>query len=549
VSTKLDWPVGLPRTLTYPRLPIGSILIGSERRFGPRVAFHHNGESTTYSELLAEASRFANALIAAGVGRGDVVALHLPNRVEYAVAYYGTILAGATFSPTNPLLPPDALQHQLSDCGAAVVVTTAAGSALIAEVREATAVPQVICVDPSSVEGTTALAAFIAGQPSTPPLVEIDLDHDLAHIAYTGGTTGLSKGVELTHRNVVTNVVQYSCWLHGSLPAEDGHAGLRLDQVGSAEEWPIRLGTSVVINLTPWFHAMGCVGAMSVPLLAGATTVLHDRFDPSSYLAAAEAHQVTSLSGAPTLFAALLDHPDIASRDLSSVRFLSSGAAPLAHHHIERLTARFSSAVISEGYGLTEATMGVTYGPTSLSSLRKVGSVGVPVFDTELEVRDPESGAHTPQGEPGDVWVRGPQVMQRYRERKDETDEVLRDGWLHTGDIGYRDEDGYLFLVDRSKDMLIYKGYNVYPREIEEIILKRSDVQAVAVVGRPDPDVGELVVAFVVANGAVNPDRLLREVNELLPPYKRVREVILTETIPVSAAGKVLKRELRALLK
>jgi long-chain acyl-CoA synthetase len=291
---------------------------------------------------------------------------------------------------------------------------------------------------------------------------------------------------------------------------------------------------------------MGCIGAMNVPLLAGVTTVLHDRFDPAAFLEAAEQLRVTSISGAPTLFAALLDEAERTTRDLSSVVFLSSGAAPLAHHHIQRLEATFPGAVISEGYGLTEATMGVTLTPTGTSSVRKLGSVGIPVFDTEVELRDSDTGALVPQGEQGEVFVRGPQVMQRYRDRKDDTDEALSNGWLRTGDVGVLDEDGYLYLVDRTKDMLIYKGYNVYPREIEELLVARPDVRAAAVVGRYDADLGDLPVAFLVgADETVDPELVMAEVNAQLPPYKRLREAIVIDALPVSAAGKVLKRELR----
>jgi len=541
------WPAELPHSLDYPELPVSAILTGSARRYGSRTAFSHHDKSVSYSELLDQAARFANGLLAIGVGRGDVVALHLPNCLEYVVAYYGTMLAGATFSPTNPLLPSDHLSHQLADSGAVVVVTTAEGASVVEQVQDATSVRTIVVagVDEGSLT-RTCWADFVADVPSTVPTVEIDVHRDLAHIAYTGGTTGLSKGVELTHRNVVVNVLQFASWLHGAVPDTDGQNGLRINQIGSASEWPTRLGTGVVINLTPWFHAMGCIGAMNVPLLAGVTTVLHDRFDPAAFLEAAEQLRVTSISGAPTLFAALLDEAERTTRDLSSVVFLSSGAAPLAHPHIQRLEATFPGAVISEGYGLTEATMGVTLTPTGTSSVRKLGSVGIPVFDTEVELRDSDTGALVPQGEQGEVFVRGPQVMQRYRDRKDDTDEALSNGWLRTGDVGVLDEDGYLYLVDRTKDMLIYKGYNVYPREIEELLVARPDVRAAAVVGRYDADLGDLPVAFLVgADETVDPELVMAEVNAQLPPYKRLREAIVIDALPVSAAGKVLKRELR----
>jgi long-chain acyl-CoA synthetase len=374
-------------------------------------------------------------------------------------------------------------------------------------------------------------------------VVDVDLDADLAHLAYTGGTTGESKGVRLPHRNVVINSLQYACWGSGAVPALDGEGGLVLDQIGSEAEWPTRLGTATAINLTPWFHAMGTIAGLNAIVLAGTTLHLHDRLDPAAYLADAERLRVTSMGGAPALFAALLACPDIHTRDLSSVRSISSGAAPMPLAMIERLRALAPDATVSEGYGLTEVTMGATAGPTHRSGVRKVGTVGVPVFDTEVRI-DGVSGP----GERGEVCVRGPQVMAGYHNRPDATAEVLVDGWLHTGDIGVLDEDGYLSIVDRKKDMLLYKGYNVFPRELEELLITMPGVAAAAVVGRPDTEVGELPVAFVVPDGAFDRDAVLTAVNEQVVHYKRLRDLRVVDTIPVSAAGKVLKRELRATL-
>ncbi|HET6259935.1 MAG TPA: AMP-binding protein, partial [Pseudonocardia sp.] len=246
----------------------------------------------------------------------------------------------------------------------------------------------------------------------------------------------------------------------------------------------------------------------------------------------------------------LLRHPEFATRDLSSVRGISSGAAPMPVEMIEALHRRFGDdVVIVEGYGLTEVTMGATLGPAWRSGVRKVGTVGLPVYDTEVRIVAPEGGNLTPlpQGEAGEVCIRGPQVMVGYKDRPEETAATLVDGWLRTGDIGAIDEDGYLSIVDRKKDMLLYKGYNVYPRELEELLFAQGAVTGAAVVGRPDPVVGELPVAFVVAPGLGDADAgaLMEAVNEQVLPYKRLRELHLVDEIPVSAAGKVLKRELR----
>ncbi|MCX6463138.1 MAG: AMP-binding protein [Pseudonocardiales bacterium] len=543
--------------MTYPEVPVGALLAGSARRFGDRTAIHYAGRELSFAALHERACAFANALRGAGVAPGDVVAIHLPNCPQYAIAYYGVLMAGATFSPTNPLLPPPDLAAQLADCGAVAVVTWGPAAPAIAAVRERTAIRLVLvtdraqALDPTAavaldaVPGAQDFEAFHADAPTTAPDVAIDVHTRLAHLAYTGGTTGRSKGVQLPHRNVVVNVLQFARVGAGAVPALDGQGGLVLDQVEPPEEFPTRLGTGVAVNLTPWFHAMGTIGALNLPVLTGSTTVLHERFDPAAYLADAERFRVTSMGGAPPLYGALIRHPEFATRDLSSVRSLSSGAAPLPVEMIEALQRRLGDdVVIAEGYGLTEVTMGATIGPGARSAVRKVGTVGLPVPDTEVRVVDPASDdlSPLPPGEPGEVVIRGPQVMVGYKDRPEETAAALVDGWLRTGDIGTIDADGYLAIVDRQKDMLIYKGYNVYPRELEELLHARPGVVGAAVVGRPDPVAGELPVAFVVAPGmaAEDADALMEAVNAQVTPYKRLRELRLVETIPVSAAGKVL---------
>ena len=533
----------LPFSLDYPEVPVGSILAGSAARYGDRVAFAHNDRSLTYREVYRDACRFANALRANGIGDGDTVAIHLPNCLAYPVAYYGLLLAGATFTPANPLLPPADLAAQLADSGAVAAISFGKPAQALASVRDQTSVRFVL-------DSPDEFTAFYAGRPTTRPEVEIDIRERLAHLAYTGGTTGRSKGVRLPHRNVVVNSLQYACWSSGSVPALDADGNLVLDQIGSEEEYPGRLGTGIGINLTPWFHAMGTIGGLNVLVLGGGTVVLHDGFDPARYLADAERLQVTQLGGAPALFAALLTCPDFHTRDLSSVRSISSGAAPMPHEMIKVLARRFPGAVINEGYGLTEVTMGATSGPASRSAVRKPGTVGVPVFDTEVKIVPAEGGEEPLRpGERGEVCIRGPQVMAGYHNRPEETATVLVDGWLHTGDIGVLDKEGYLSIVDRKKDMLLYKGYNVYPRELEELLMAQPGVVAAAVVGRERADVGELPVAFVVrSDSSATEEQLMASVNANVLPYKRIRELIFVDAIPVSAAGKVLKRELRARL-
>jgi long-chain acyl-CoA synthetase len=402
-------------------------------------------------------------------------------------------------------------------------------------------------------EGELDLAELLAGDDTDRHLdAGVDVTTDLAHLAYTGGTTGVSKGVELLHRNVVTNVLQSACWTSGGLPTLDAEGDVTVEQVGPEEEYRTQLGTATIINLTPWFHAMGAIGYLNGMVMGGTTVVIHDRFDPAKYLEDAVRHRVTAIGGAPPIFVALLQVPGIEDADLSSVRGISSGAAPLPVPLIERLRKLFPDTPIGEGYGLTEVTMMATGNPSFRSGTRKPGTVGVPIFDTEISSRPLGGGAPLPPGERGEVCIRGPQVMRGYAHRPEATAEAIDpDGWFHTGDVGILDEDGYLSIVDRTKDMLLYKGYNVFPRELEEKLFAVPGVAGAAVVGRPDEEAGELPVAYVVrkaddAGAALTAESVMAAVNEQVVHYKRLRDVVFIEAIPVSAAGKVLKRELAA---
>ncbi len=538
-------PPGLPAELDVPPVDVGSVLRGAASRYGDRVAFHQDGVEISFTELLARASTVAHGLRALGVDPGDVVAVHAPNCLDYPAVYYGVLLAGAVFSPTNPLLPVAELAHQLQDSGAVAVLTWGAAAQALQAVRGQVPLRLVVTIDADLPDAPT-LDQLCEGRPTVPP-TEHPAPTDLAHLAYTGGTTGRSKGVRLTHAHVVTNTLQSACWTTGSDPVRDAAGDLTLDQVGSEQEWPIRLGHGVSVNLTPWFHAMGVIGYLNVPVLAGMTSVIHQRFDPGAYLADVERFGATLIGGAPPVFVALLRHPDMATRDLTSVRGLSSGAAPLPVTVLDALGARFPDAVIGEGYGLTEVTMVATMNPAWRSGTRKVGSVGPPSQGTEIRLVDGD-GSTVPTGERGEVCIRGPQVMAGYHDRPDATAEVLdASGWFRSGDIGVLDEDGYLSIVDRAKDMLLYKGYNVFPRELEELLHAHPAVAGAAVVGRPDLEAGELPVAFVVLveGSEVTPAELQAHVNTQVVPYKKLREVHVVDAIPVSAAGKVLRRELR----
>lgn len=539
--------------LDVPDLPATAQLRGAVAAFGDAPMLHQDGHELSFAGLLVRASSFAHALHADGIGRGDVVALHLPNCPQYAVAYWGTLLAGATVSPANPLLGADDLGAQLVDAGAAAVLTWAPVLPAVLAARPGTALKRVLVTGPGLDEppaDVTPLETFLDGHPQEPPGTDLELNPavDLAHLAYTGGTTGRSKGVRVSHRNLLANALQSTCWGTGARPevrSTPHGPGVVLADPGPPEEYPTPLGAGCMIGIAPWFHAMGTVGGLNMPLLTGGLTIVHGRFDPRAYLADASRFAVTAMSGAPPVYAALLAHRDSAG-DLSSVRSVTSGAAPLPVELIGALRAWLGpDLTITEGYGLTEVTMAATLGPAARSEVRKVGTVGRPVAGTEIRISGPD-GEELAAGAEGEVWVRGSQVTGGYRNRPAETAAAFDgDGWLHTGDVGVLDEDGYLRIVDRLKDMLLYKGYNVYPRDLEERLLALPEVTGAAVVGRPAGVDGDRPVAFLTGPTGEVARAAVAGLNEQLLPYQRLREVHVLEAIPVSAAGKVLKRDLR----
>jgi long-chain acyl-CoA synthetase len=563
-ATAVSWPPWQPRSLDYPLVPVGSILRAAVRRWGDRTAFLHHEVPLTFTELGRRAAAVANGLAARGIGRGDVVAVHLPNCRQYPAVYYGLLMAGATFSPTNPLLPPAELAAQLADAGAKALVTWEQVLPAVRSALPGTQVQTVFVTGAAHVldfdarldgleDGEFDLAELLGDDPTDRHLdAAVDPVNDVAHLAYTGGTTGVSKGVELPHRNVITNVLQSACWTSGSVPELDAEGDVTVRQIGPEEEYRTKLGEATGINLTPWFHAMGAIGYLNGQVMSGSTVVIHDRFDPVKYVEDAVRYRVSGIGGAPPIFVALLQVPGIEDADLSSVKGISSGAAPLPVPLIEKLTALLPDATIGEGYGLTEVTMMATGNPSFRSGTRKAGTVGVPIFDTEITIRPIGGGDPLPAGERGEVCIRGPQVMRGYAHRPEATaDAIDADGWFHSGDVGILDEDGYLSIVDRTKDMLLYKGYNVFPRELEEILFGLPGVAGAAVVGRPDEEAGELPVAYVVrkpddAGAALTAESIMAAVNEHVVHYKRLRDVVFIDAIPVSAAGKVLKRELAA---
>ena len=511
--------------LVYPDLDVGALLAGAARRYGAREALRDGTEALSYAELYARSVRFAAELRGRGVAAGEVLALHLPNGVWFPIAYFGTLLAGAVAALTNPLQPPGALRRQLADAGAVAAVTHPVHAAALAEA----AVPLRFVIE---------VPVPLAAGP-TEPLPSVAPD-SLAHLAYTGGTTGAPKAVEVSHRNVVANLMQLANWRAGAVP--DGTDGLRPGP--GAEDYPLGLGRDAAVLVPPLYHAHALIH-LGFMLVCGMSVAILGRFDADRLLDAVERHRAAYLTGSPALWHALLAAGG-GGRDVSSVTCVVSGSAPLDPPARHGLAGLFPGAVILEGYGLTEATCTTHSNPAARGAQRKPGSVGLPLADTAVEVRGPD-GRVLGRAETGEIWVRGPQVTRGYRNRAQETAAQFVDGWLDTGDLGHLDADGFLFVTGRAKDMLIYKGYNVYPRELEELLLGCPGVAEAAVVGRPVPGVGELPVAFVVPDGRapVTEDALVRYVGERVAPYKRLREAHLVDRLPTSQLGKVLKHELR----
>jgi long-chain acyl-CoA synthetase len=561
------WPEQWPRSLNYPEEPIYSFLDHTAARVPNRLAIIFGGMELTFGELKNLADRFANGLASMGVEKGERVAIHLPNCPQFAIAYYGALKAGCIFTPLSPLLAPKEARYQLNDSGAGTLITLDLLYPGIAQIIPETKVERVIttsiadCYNPIiaplkplgkiPVPDTMEMTALLKEHPPEAPRVQIDVYNDLAHLAYTGGTTGLSKGVMLTHRNVLVNAIQFSNWPSGAqIEMRDGiPTPVFPPGVNPLRDRVTARDREVALVVVPWFHAMGTIGYLNGLVYGGTTMVVFPRFDPKEYLDGIQKYRATALGGAPQLFIPLVNLPGFDAYDLSSIKYVASGAAPLPLSILEKMLQSFSGAVC-EGYGLTECTMGATCNRPHRTKIRP-GSVGLPVFDTECKVVDPQTGEDLPVGQEGEICIRGPQVMKGYWNKPEETARDLKDGWLYTGDIGREDEEGFFYITDRKKDLIIYKGYNVYPRELEEVLFQHPAVEQCAVVGRADMAAGEAPVAFVqLRKGATaSKETLLNHTNPQVAAYKKLRDLIFLDAIPVSPAGKVLKRELRDRLK
>lgn len=491
--------------------------------------------------------QFAHALIRRGVKKGDRVAIMLPNSPQAVIAYYGALFAGAIVVQTNPLYTERELTHQMVDSGAETIIALDLLYNRIMNVKPSTPLKRVVMTAVSDFlpfikkllfplvqrkQGTTVptirftnevepFLALLHETAPTPIKVDVDPERDLALLQYTGGTTGVAKGVMLSHMNLVANTIQCQSILYKMVP-----------------------GQEKILGVLPLFHVFGMTGVMNYGVSIGAEIILAPKFDVTQVLKLIHKERPTMFPGAPTMFIGLINHPDLQKYDLSSIKACVSGSAPLpleVQSRFEQLTG----GKLAEGYGLTE-TSPVTHS-NPFWGKRVNGSIGLPWPDTDCRIVDPNADEILPAGGIGELAIKGPQVMQGYWNRPEDTAAVLRDGWILTGDMAYMDEDGYFYIVDRKKDMIIAGGFNIYPREVEEVLFEHPAVQEAAVIGVPDPYRGETVKAFIVtkAGHEVSEEELDRFCRSKLAAFKVPRQYEYRTELPKTMVGKVLRRQLQ----
>lgn len=474
------------------------------------------GVRISYAELGDRIARTAGGLRALGVGPGDVVAVMAPNRPEYAMVFHGTVSLGAAVTTVNPTYGAEEVAFQLGDAGASVLVAAGAFVDTARVAAAGTGVHTVVSLDPVDVPDVVPFASLLAADPVPP----IDVAPDtLAALPYSSGTTGLPKGVMLTHRNLVANVAQIA----------------PVVEVGDDE---------VLLAVLPFFHIYGMQVIMNDGLRRGGTLVTMPRFDLVQCCTLIQEERITRCYVVPPIVLALAKQPVVADFDLSSVRSFFSGAAPLGADLAAEAEARIGAPVV-QGYGMTELSP-VSHA-TALDDIVP-GSIGVLVPNAEGRIVDPDTGADQPVGGTGEIWVRGPLVMAGYLGRPDATAETIdADGWLHTGDIGHVDARGHWFISDRLKELIKVKGFQVPPAELEALIVTHPAVADVAVIGVPDDEAGELPKAFVAVRpgAAVTADEIREFVAGHVATYKQVKAVEFVDEIPKSASGKILRRMLR----
>ncbi|HEX7735596.1 MAG TPA: long-chain fatty acid--CoA ligase [Ktedonobacteraceae bacterium] len=558
------YEAGVPAQLEIPDHPLTWLLEQTASRYPEHTALIYYGHKVSYATLLTLAKRFALALQRLGIQKGERVAIALPNIPQYPIAFYGTLLAGAVAVPTNPLYTERETQHQLADSGARALVVLDMYYPIARAVREQTELKQIIITKVSDFLPPALRLLFPLSQrkaklpePRLTPqelrddpmlsdmaellkprstrggvevfrLPEPPRGGDLAVLQYTGGTTGLAKGAMLTHRNLLANALQTRHWTPRA-----------------------RDGQEIGLCVAPFFHSYGLTVGMNLSIYAAATMVLLPKFSAREVVKTIGRYRPTMFPGIPTMYVAIMREAKGKAELLNSVKYCISGAAPLPAK-VQEDFERLSGGKVVEGYGMSEAAPVTHCNPLNENCVN--GSVGLPLSNIDAMIMDGETGKQLPPGEIGEIMVKGPNVMPGYWQREKETEAIFHDGWMHTGDLGYMDEKGYFFIADRSKDLIVASGFNVYPREVEEVLYSHEAVQEAAVVGVPDTYRGENVTAVIVLKTGYTPSdevraSILALCKRELTGYKVPRVLEFRDTLPKSLIGKILRREVREMLK
>jgi long-chain acyl-CoA synthetase len=531
----------VPTTIRYPRLPIHELLGIPANAYPDKAALSFFGTEMTFRELRLRVLRMANALGALGIKKGERVGIHLPNCPQYPIAYYAVLSLGAIVVNLNPMYTADELKMMASTTGMTTLITFDMALPAIRTLYKEMRIPRVIVTKVTDYikglgvstaasldleKGWYHFSTLLDGVTSTKlPRVQVSPE-DPALIQFTGGTTGTPKGAVLTHANVVAAAFQSFLW--GSTTS------LTLPE------------RRFVVAVLPYFHVYGNIVVMNWAMLSCATQIMIPRFQIDEIMATlANFKEITFFPAVPTMITAVINHPRAAELDLAKrLKLLNSGAAPMAVELIEKV--RDMGIYFSEGYGLSESTsLGIS---NPILGLKKVGSIGIPFPDNDVRLVDIQEGKEdVPKGQPGEIIMKGPLIMKEYWNNPQETAGQLKDGWLYTGDIAIEDEDGYLFIVDRKKDMIIAGGFNIYPREIDEVLFQHPKVLEAVSIGIPDPYRGETVKAYIVMKPGekATEEEIINFCKEKLAAYKVPKSVEFRDSLPKSAIGKVLRKILR----
>lgn len=531
MSEKKAWlahyPESIAAEVNIPSKSMPEMLQEITAMYPQNNALSFYGRKITYGELQKAVYGFAASLQKNGIQKGDRVAIMLPNCPQYVISYYGTLAAGAIVTQVNPMLVEREVEHIMNDSGAETLVVLDALYPRVKSVQNNTKLKNIVVVSLQPSEATFVPdkkfdAFLLEGKGQYTP-VNIEPEHDIAVLQYTGGTTGRSKGAMLTHRNVLANCIQtYEFFKERT-----------------------KIGREKYLTVIPLFHVFGMTACMNFAIFTANESILLPRFELEEVLNTIKNEQPTVFPGVPTMYVAITNHPRAEEYGISSIETCNSGSAPMPVellHDFERKTG----AQILEGYGLSEASP-VTHCNPPFSE-RKPGSVGIGYPSTEYKVVDLATGTEeVPVGELGEVIIRGPQIMKGYWNMPEETASTLRDGWLFTGDIARMDEDGFLYIVDRKKELIIASGYNIYPRDIEEVLYEHPAVQEAVVIGAPDAYRGETVKAVLVlkAGKTASEEEIISYCKQNMAAYKVPSIVEFREELPKTNVGKILRRALR----